>query len=118
VNAFAASTVTLVMPLVALAAAGVALIARARRTSEVQWARTKGTVLSATVQVGTSGPSPVESPLVFYTYQVNGEAFRGQRVRLQQRQCAASSIIARYPPGSAVVVYYDPSDPSNSALEL
>jgi hypothetical protein len=110
VSAFAA--------IVVVALVGVALITRARRPSAVQWSRTKGTVLSATVQLGTSGPSPMESPLVFYTYQVNGEAFRGHRVRLQQRPGAASSIIARYPAGSSVVVYYDPLDPSNSALEL
>ncbi len=104
--------------IVVVALVGVALIVRARRPSAVQWSRTKGTVLSATVQVGTSGPSPVESPLVFYTYQVNGEAFRGHRVRMQRRPGAASSVVARYPAGSSVVVYYDPSNPANSALEL
>ncbi|MBI4933297.1 MAG: DUF3592 domain-containing protein [Actinobacteria bacterium] len=117
-GAFAASTVTLVTPLVVVAVVGAALFTRARRPSGPQWSRTKGTVLSATVQVGTSGPSPSESPLVFYAYQVNGQVFRNHRVRVQQRPCNASTVIARYPAGSSVIVYYDPADPSNSALEL
>jgi hypothetical protein len=118
VGAFAASTITLVTPFVVVAVVGAALFTRARRPSVPEWSRTKGTVLSATLQVGAGGPSPSESPLVFYAYQVNGEVFRGQRVRLQQRPGNASSVIARYPAGASVVVYYDPSDPANSALEL
>jgi hypothetical protein len=77
-----------------------------------------GTVLSATVQVGTAGSPRSELPLVFYAYQVNGEVFQGHRVRRANGVCNASTTIARYPAGSSVVVWYDPTDPGNSALEL
>jgi hypothetical protein len=120
-GAFTASTVTLVTPLLVVMVVGAALLVHARRPSSPgssPWARTMGTVLSATVQVGTAGSSRSELPLVFYAYQVNGEVFQGHRVRRANGVCNASTTIARYPAGSSVVVWYDPSDPANSALEL
>ena len=117
-GAFTASTVTLVAPLLVSAVVGAALWMRAHRDPSDHWKRTKGTVLSATVQVGNAGAPRQESPLVLYAYQVNGEVFRGHRVRMKNGSCNASTTIARYPAGTAVVVFYDPADPRNSALEL
>jgi Protein of unknown function (DUF3592) len=113
-----ASTVTVVAPFMVLVVIAAAVIVRARRQPAGGWHRTQGTVLSSTVQMGAAGPSPGEAPLVLYAYQVNGTVFRGHRVRTKRGPCNASSVIARYPAGASVVVYYDPTDPANSALEL
>lgn len=114
-----ASVVTLVAVLCAVVGAS---LLRVRRGSPVRslagaWPQTRGTILSATVQVNHSGQSRNEAPLVLYGYQVNGQMFQGHRVRVSGQCVNASETLARYPPGSSVVVYYDPSDPSISALE-
>lgn len=85
-----------------------------------------GTVLSATVQVAQRGTTRQEAPLVLYAYQVDGQVFQGRRVRmsddphrarLADAHRSASNTVARYPSGAPVVVYYDPMNPANSALE-
>jgi hypothetical protein len=125
------SIITTVVPLLALAGLAVWLVVRARRSSSTRslagaWPQTKGTVLSATVQVSHHGSSRHESPLVLYAYQVNGQVFQGQRVRFGDEygriavggtETSASNTVARYPSGASVVVYYDPANPANSALE-
>jgi hypothetical protein len=100
--------------------------ASATRSLAVGWPHTMGTVLSATVQVGNGGSARPEAPLVLYAYQVDGQVFQGHCVRIagepgrsqpEGAACSASSTVARYPSGASVIVYYDPANPANSALE-
>ncbi|MDO8362868.1 MAG: DUF3592 domain-containing protein [Actinomycetota bacterium] len=125
------STITVVAPLVVLALVGVSLLLRTQKSSSARsvasdWPHTMGTVLSASVQVSHSGNSRHETPLVLYAYQVNGQLFQGHRVRVGDEygrvrvagtDSSASNTVARYQAGASVVVFYDPSNPSNSALE-
>jgi len=125
------SVITTAAPLLVIACVGVALLLRAKKSSSmrslaVAWPHTMGTVLSASVQVSHQGTSRHESPLVLYAYQVNGQVFQGHRVRVGDEMgrvrvaggaSSASSTIARYPAGASVIVYYDPTNPANSALE-
>ena len=55
-----------------------------------------------------------------------GQVFQGHRVRAGDEfgrvrtagtESSASNTVARYPSGSCVVVYFDPANPANSALE-
>ena len=125
------SVVTTVAPLLVIAGVGAVLFLRARKSTAVRslaggWPHTMGTVLSATLQVSTQGKARHEAPLVLYAYQVNGQVFQGDRVRVGDDlgrvrvagvASSASSTIARYPAGASVIVYYDPTNPANSALE-
>jgi hypothetical protein len=77
-----------------------------------------GTVLSSTVQVSNNGVGRVDSPLVLYAFQVGEQRFQGDRVTANGRAPDAAEVVARYPTGANVVVYYDPADPAQSALEL
>ena len=63
---------------------------------------------------------------MLYAYQVNGEVFQGHRVRVGDEfgrtrvagaESSASHTVARYASGTSVIVYYDPTNPSCSALE-
>ena len=92
--------------------------ARSRATRAPTWERTMGTVLSSTVQVGNNGHGRAEAPLVLYAFQVGDQVFQGHRVRAEGACGAASEVVARYPAGANVVVYYDPAHPDHSALEL
>jgi hypothetical protein len=73
-------------------------------------------VLSSTVQVSQQGVARREVPLVLYAYQVNGQKYRGERIR-STGSVAGCDAATRYPAGSRVDVYYDPRDPSVCALE-
>ena len=97
---------------------GLGRFRRARGTGASTWITTTGTVLSSSVQVGTSGAGRTEQPLVFYAYQVNGQVFQGQRIRFHDQPLHASEVVDRCSAGSAVIVFYDPADPSNSMLRL
>lgn len=80
------------------------------------WLHTKGTVLSSTVQVRQQGAARREVPLVLYAYQVNGQKYRGERIRCSGH-LVGHEVASRYPAGARVDVYYDPRDPSVCALE-
>jgi hypothetical protein len=72
-------------------------------------------------QGGGSQTMTVWSPLVEYSYRVNERDYHGARIAFGASVSAgrafAETIIARYPNGSAVTVYYDPSNPSFAVLE-
>lgn len=128
---FDTSILVTALPVAVLASMGAFFTARFRKASTprsraVAWPQTMGTVLSATVQVAQRGTTRQEAPLVLYAYQVDGHVFQGHRVRvtddlgrvrLADADSSASNTVARYPSGAPVVVYYDPTNPANSALE-
>lgn len=89
--------------------------ARSRRAVSAEWVPVTGTVLSATVQVGTSGSSRTEQPLVFYAYQVDGSVYQGNKVHFS---CDPGAVVSQCSAGSPVTVFYDPADPGNSTLRL
>lgn len=118
--------------LLAVCAVAVALVHRRepRDVAARGWASTKGTILTASIQVQRTGSARREVPIVVYAYRVGQEAFRGSCIRASadrqdsSRRSAGCSledharrVLARYPVGASVMVYYDPSDPSHSALE-
>jgi hypothetical protein len=39
------------------------------------------------------------------------------RIRVAGTDSSASHTVARYPAGASVIVYYDPTNPANCALE-
>ena len=90
---------------------------RTHRSPAAAWPEVRGTVLSATVQVSANGRARHETPLVLYSYRVGGREFQGSRVYAGARTRQAADVVARYPAGSCVQVFYDPSDPTRSALE-
>jgi hypothetical protein len=59
---------------------------------------------------------------IHYTYNVAGEEFEGTRRTFTDARTSsmqrAQNIIARYPQGSPVTVYYSEEDPSLSVLEV
>lgn len=57
---------------------------------------------------------------VEYTYSVGGSAYRNDRLSLGDGVPSgfadADDFVQRHPPGTPVVVYYDPRDPSKSSI--
>jgi len=61
-------------------------------------------------------------PSVRYTYLVNGKSYTGTRITssdmYQKTLSLANDILRDYPVGGEVYVFYNPSDPATSLLEI
>jgi Protein of unknown function (DUF3592) len=88
------------------------------------WARTVGEVIESEVEVAGSHSSdevPDCAPRVRYRYSVAEKSYEGDHVRFggqpDTTRMLAEQIIAKYPAGRKVEVFYDPGHPDNAALE-
>lgn len=91
---------------------------RARKSKA--WAATDGHIEESKITwAGVRGPRA--HPVVAYRYQVNGESYLGTRIDFSFARIyytpEAEAILAGYPAGAQVTVYYDPHDPAESTLE-
>ncbi len=116
-----------------LATGAIFLAVGARQLSEplrsIAWPSTTGLVLDTLVQehprtggrlLGLLGDS-VALPLVRYRYDIGGVLYHSTRVSFRKlglgSRREAHAVVADYPPGREVRVYYDPDHPGSSALE-
>jgi hypothetical protein len=81
---------------------------------------TSGKVLSAEVSVNT-GKKTTYSPLIRYSYEIKGKKFENNRIgrarfRHSTRESAAE-VLAKYPVGKPVPVFYQPEDPQTAYLD-
>jgi hypothetical protein len=91
-----------------------------RRVNVVsQWPSTMGTVMLSTLEARSSDDGTTYYPVVHYTYQVRGQTFQGNRIApgMEVGGTGAGKVVARYPMGAQVPVYYDPQSPSDAVLE-
>ena len=84
------------------------------------WPTVTGKVLNSEVE-HNFGKGPQFTALVRYEYQVGGQRYEGFTIHFSQRKFrlaeTADEVIRRYPAGSAVDVFYDPSEPEMAVLE-
>jgi hypothetical protein len=93
---------------------------RRRMAVVSQWPSTMGSVLMSKTQWRSSGENgSTEYPVVQYSYQVNGQAFQGMKIAPgpEVGGMGAKKVVARYPAGAQVMVFYDPQKPSDAVLE-
>jgi hypothetical protein len=105
--------------------------AQAQRLAAQQWPSTMATVVRSWVDVsqhssldanGFSTTSTAYTPKVVYNYMVNGRAYSNDRVTVgawavSRSQDTAEATVHRFPPGATVPVFYNPTNPADSALE-
>jgi Protein of unknown function (DUF3592) len=111
--------------LFAVVAAGGILVAAGVKALEIRrarrWPSTEGRVIASRVEARRSRPGGDLSnqPFVQYEYVVGGRTYRGARVDVGERTPGSEleAVLARYPVGAAVTVFYDPADPSKALLE-
>jgi len=117
-----------IVPLIFLVVLGIFLYRRsqqgqAAKQAAQSWQSTMGTVLSSSVQSRRSGNSTSTYPVVVYQYQVNGQMHQSQTIKAGEQFFnvriigEAQATSARYPVGAQVLVYYNPANPKESALE-
>ncbi len=90
--------------------------------SSVSWRATNGRVLKSRVEV-SGGNYATVSPYILYEYEVRGRTYQNAQIKVGDRfintrtSREAYNLVDRYPAGMDVTVFYDPSNPAESALE-
>lgn len=93
-----------------------------RAAAAAEWPASGGLVITSEVASGTDADgSRLYWPNVEYRYGVRDSTYVGTRVRAILTRASsdgpARRVVARYPVGAAVTVFYDPADPSSALLE-
>lgn len=94
-----------------------------------KWRSAEGKVVVSGVRSWRRGPGDAgydfhdtemtNEPDVQYVFRVGGKEYRGRRVTIGEKTSSfeLEAILARYPVGATVTVYYDPADPNQAVLE-
>jgi hypothetical protein len=99
---------------------------RLRRAMEASkaWVKVEGDIVRSEAKIPPSHTSDDQSdvdPVVLYRYRVGDQIHQGERVKFGGQpslsRAMAETLVAKYPPGARVDVYYDPLDPNNAVLE-
>jgi len=108
----------------------VVIVVERRKLSKTRsWPSAVGTVTASGVRARkqkpgdtgytSGGPEVVNDPFVDYEFEVAGRKYRGWRITLDEQpsQGELEAILAQFPVGASVTVYYDPADPHMAVLE-
>ena len=84
------------------------------------WPQAPGIIVHSSVLVHTDADGEGYTPRVEYEYSVDGTKYRGVRLRYGQtgswNRGRAERVIAPYPPGSSVLVFFNLSQPADAVL--
>jgi hypothetical protein len=96
------------------------IIATQRKVAQAKtWPAALGTVLFSTIEWRRSNKGSAAYPVVQYSYQVQGQGYQGRKIMPgpEVGGTGAHKVVARYPIGTQVMVYYNPQNPSEALLE-
>ena len=99
---------------------GVIYFMRRRMAVVSQWPSTMGAVMMSTIERRSSGEGGyTDYPVVQYFYQINGQAYQSMKLAPgpEVGGSGARKVVARYPAGAQVMVFYDPQNPADAVLE-
>ncbi|MFP2958437.1 DUF3592 domain-containing protein [Myxococcus sp. 1LA] len=85
------------------------------------WPSVQGTITRSEVEAVRSNKSTTYGLKVAYTYSVDGQHYEGSRARPAMWRSGgrgfAEELVARYPLGATIPVYYRPGQPSEAVLQ-
>jgi len=98
---------------------GVIFFMRKRMAVVSQWPSTLGTVMMSRTETRSSGEGYTDYPVVQYSYQVGGRAYQNMKLAPgpEVGGSGARKVVAKYPAGAQVMVFYDPQNPAEAVLE-
>jgi len=98
---------------------GVIYFMRRKMAVVSQWPSTMGTVLMSTIESRSSDDGYTDYPVVQYSYNINGQMYQGMKLAPgpEMGGSGARKVVARYPAGAQVMVFYNPQNPSDAVLE-
>ncbi len=94
---------------------GMSIINGRKAKESLQWPSVPGVVLSSEMITDTVGEIATFTPVVTYSYVVNGRSLQSARIRFNTVR--GKKILAKYPKGCPVQVFFDPLTPSTAVLE-
>jgi hypothetical protein len=94
---------------------GMSIVNGRKAKESLQWPSVPGVVLSSELVTDTVGEIATFTPVVTYSYVVNGRPFQSARIRFNPTR--GKKILAKYPKGCPVQVFFDPLTPSTAVLE-
>lgn len=99
-----------------------AIIATSRQKAAVkEWRSTLGMITASALERRSRGTNRgyANYAAVRYSYQVGGQTYQGTCFDLGSAVSGkgAKKVIARYPVGAEVMVFYNPQNPSEAVLE-
>ncbi len=92
-----------------------------RKASAMQtWPSAPGNIVESELRSRKRGSRRIYYPHIVYQYNVMGQTYTGKRISpgTDSGSSRARELVAKYPPGAPVRVYYDPQNPSDAALEI
>ncbi len=124
----AGTACAILLPLLILGGVGYLIYKRSQQSTAYRqaaqaWPSTTGTILASTVESYWSGRHQSMRPVVLYQYEVNGVGYQSQTIKAgdQFMKIRVSGDVLKttmkYPVGATVTIYYNPANPSESALE-
>jgi hypothetical protein len=85
------------------------------------WPSVPGKVTSSRVSYDSSSSENGAVPFVTYTYEVQGKTYKENRISpgilTVAGETSAEKVVALYPKGKEVSVYYNPKNPAEAYLE-
>jgi hypothetical protein len=92
---------------------------RRRMAIVSQWPATMGNVIMSTIERRSSDDGYTNYPVVQYSYQVGGQTYQSNKLAPgpEVGGTGAGKVIAKYPAGAHVMVFYNPQNPSEAVLE-
>ena len=99
---------------------GVIFFMRRKMAAVSQWPSTMGAVNSSYLERRSSSEGgSTHYPVVQYSYQVGGQTYQSTKLAPgpEVGGTGASKVVARYPEGAQVMVFYNPENPSDAVLE-
>jgi hypothetical protein len=98
---------------------GIIFFTRRKVAQAGSWPSTMGMVTLSTIEMRRGSEGSSAYPVVHYSYQVMGQPLQGHKVMPgpDVGGSGAHKVVARYPIGAQVMVYYNPENPSEALLE-
>jgi hypothetical protein len=92
---------------------------RRRMATVSQWPSTMGVVQMSTIEQRSSEDGYTDYPVVQYSYQVGGQSYQSMKLAPgpEVGGSGARGVVAKYPAGAQVMVFYNPQNPSDAVLE-
>ena len=93
---------------------------RRKMAAVSQWPSTMGNVMMSTIEQRSSSEGGyTDYPVVQYSYQVGGQAYQSYKLAPgpEVGGTGAGKVVARYPAGAQLMVFYNPRNPYDEVLE-
>lgn len=99
---------------------GIIFFTRRKMAAISGWPSTMGTITNSYIDWRSSSESGQTAyPVIQYSYQVGGQTYQSSKYAPGPEigGTGANKVVARYPAGAQVMVFYDPQNPSDAVLE-